>query len=267
MIHSGKRLLDKPRHWARLSRLGLVLIGAVLGGCVQSFPALNDSSGTGADTGSAQPATTQITAKPLRLEDFAKSDIDQVAEIHITLIREHLATLMRKLYKRNPRQWRGANKPSAEFVVQRVFRAARVPDFVELGGRRSVDAIRLAFDDSFSGDRVLALISGLTAMVHKAYGEKREFYVLDTLDQQKLYNSARNIELAAWLLRTRTDNKGQLLVLSHSVEEEEINLSFERLFGKIISLQDTLAQIVVGRSNRTIRTVVQRMVGAVFLPI
>jgi hypothetical protein len=231
-----------------------------LGGCVQSAPVLDDSAD------SAQ-ASSQITAKPLRVQDFAKNDIDQVAEIHIALIREHLATLMRKLYKRNPRQWRGANKPSAEFMVQRVFRAARVPDFVELNGHRSVDAIRLAFDDSYSGDRVLALIAGLTAMVHKAYGEKREFYVLDTLDPQKLYNSARNIELAAWLLRTRTDEKGQLLVLSHSVGKEEINLSFERLFGKIISLQDTLAQIVAGRSNRTIRIVVQRMLGAVFLPI
>ena len=247
-------------HWARLSRCALVLIGALLGGCVQSAPVLDDSAD------SAQ-ASSQITAKPLRVQDFAKNDIDQVTEIHIALIREHLATLMRKLYKRNPRQWRGANKPSAEFMVQRVFRAARVPDFVELKGHRSVDAIRLAFDDSYSGDRVLALIAGLTAMVHKAYGEKREFYVLDTLDPQKLYNSARNIELAAWLLRTRTDEKGQLLILSHSVGKEEINLSFERLFGKIISLQDTLAQIVAGRSNRTIRIVVQRMLGAVFLPI
>lgn len=267
MIRSGKRPLDKPGYLVQLQRFGLVLVGALLSGCVQSFPAFNDARGTAPVTVSAQPAPSPITAKPLRLKDFAKSDIDQVAEIHITLIREHLATLMRKLYKRNPHQWRGANKPSAEFVVQRVFRTARVPDFVELNGHRSIDAIRLAFDDSYSGDRVLALISGLTAMVHKAYGEKHEFYILDTLDPQKLYNSARNIELAAWLLRTRTNDKGQPLVLSHSGAKEEINLSFERLFGKIISLQDTLAQIVAGRSNRTVRTVVHRMVGAVFLPI
>lgn len=270
-MRCGERLIDKPLFLARLSRVGFgsgfVLLSAILPGCVQSLPVLGDAAGTEPDTGSVQPAASQIAASPLRLADFAKSDIDQVTEIHITLIRKHLATLMRKLYKRNPRQWRGTNKPSAQFVVQRVFRATRVPDFIELKGHRSVDAIRLAFDDSYSGDRVLALISGLTDMVHKAYGEKREFYILDTLDPQKLYNSARNIELAAWLLRTRTDDKGQLLLMSHSIEEEDLNLSFERLFGKIISLQDTLAQIVAGRSNRTIRTVVQRMVGVVFLPI
>jgi len=152
-------------------------------------------------------------------------------------------------------------------MVQRVFRGPRVPDFVALKGKRSVDAIRTAFDDAYPGDRVLALIAGLAAMVDRSYGDKREFFLLDSLDPQKLYNSARNIELAAWLLRTRTGPTGELLLLSHSLEGEAVNLSFERLFGKLISLQDTLAKVVAERSNRTIRTVVQRMMGAVFLPI
>ena len=220
----------------------------------------------------AQPTTDgDVPEKPMQLSDFAKNDIDEIADIHISRMREHLATLMRKLYRRNPGQWKMHDKPSAEFVVQRVFRPQRVPDFVELGGRRSIDAIRLAFDETYVGDRVLALIAGLTDMVQQAYGGKREFYLLDSLDAQKLYNSARNIEIAAWLLRTgrnTTGNKnGTPLVLSHSIEGEELNLSFERLFGKMISLQDTIAQIAAGRTNRTIRTVTQRLLGAVFLPI
>ena len=212
-----------------------------------------------------------VQAKPLRFTDLAKSDVDQIAEVHLSLMREHLAELMRKLYRRNPGQWKNHNKPSAEFVVQRVFRPRQVPDFVELGGNRGLDAVRLAFDESYAGDRVLALIAGLADMVQRAYGGKREFYLLDSLDPQKLYDSARNIEVAAWLLRTGNSTQGGPidvpLVLSHSMQGEALNLSFERLFGKMISLQDTLAQIVAGRSNRTIRTVALRVLGAVFLPI
>lgn len=203
----------------------------------------------------------------MRLADLAKSDIDQVAEIHLDEARNHLATLMRKLYRRNPAQWRSTGKPSAEFVVQRVFRGPRVPDFVELEGRRGVDAVRAALDPAYHGDRVLALGAGIADMLDSAYGGRREFFMTDTLDPQKLYNSARNIELAAWLLRTRTGADGQPLLLSHSLPDEPLNLSFERVVGKLISLQDTLAKISAERSNRTIRTVMQRVVGAAFLPI
>ena len=213
------------------------------------------------------PASSDVPARPMRLADFAKSDVDQVAEIHLARTRDHLAELMRKLYRRNPSAWRDADRPSAEFMVQRVLRPQRVPDFLELGGRRDIDAVRLAFEPGYGGDRVLALVAGLASMVDKAYANKREFYLLDELDPQKLYNCARNIETAAWLLRSRTGSDERPLILSHSLHDEALNLSFERLFGMLVSLQDTLALIVAERSNRTIRTVVHRAVGAVFLPI
>jgi len=203
----------------------------------------------------------------MHFSDLGKTDVDQLTEIHLQRARDHLATLMRKLYRRNPAQWRSARRPSAEFMVQHVFGGPRVPEFAELEGRRGVDAVRLAFDDGYRGDRVLALMAGLAAMLDKAYGDKREFFLFDTLDPQKLYNSARNLEIAAWQLRTKKAASGQPLLLSNSLPGEEVNLSFERLFGKLISLQDTLALVVAGRTNRAIRTVVQRMASAVFLPL
>jgi hypothetical protein len=217
--------------------------------------------------GCASVPPEEVPARPFSVQDLAKTDIDQVAEIHLSQSRDHLVALMRKLYRRNPSSWRDARRPSGEFMVQRVFRPARVPDFPELQGRRSVDAIRLAFEPDFSGDRVLAFVAGLASMLDAAYGDKREFFITDALDPQKLYNSARNIEIAAWLLRSRSADDGRPLILSHSLPDESLNLSIERLFGKLIALQDALAQLVAERSNRTIRTVVQRMVGAVFLPI
>jgi len=57
-----------------------------------------------------------------------------------------------------------------------------------------------------------------------------------------------------------------LFILTNSVEGEIQNLSYERLFGKIISLQDTMAQIVSNRSGRIIKEVVQ-IAGMAFLPI
>ena len=56
--------------------------------------------------------------------------------------------------------------------------------------------MRLAFEESYEGDRVLALIEGLRGMVLDAYNGQQEFYLLDELDPQKLYNAARNIEIA-----------------------------------------------------------------------
>ena len=239
------------------------------GARARSLAMLLGSSLMTAGTSGCGPAqgTGDVPVRPLVFQDFAKTDVDEVADIHLRETRNHLATLMRKLYRRNPVQWRSASRPSAEFMVQRVFRGPRVPDFTELGGRRGVDAVRLSFDEQYTGDRVLALVAGLAGMIDQAYEGKREFFALDALDPQKLYNSARNVEIAAWLLRTSTDAQGRPLLLSHSLDDEDINLSFERLFGKIISLQDTLALIVAGRSNRTIRTVVHRMAGAVFLPL
>jgi hypothetical protein len=87
-----------------------------------------------------------VPARPFNLRDLGKSDVDQVSEIHLAQTRDHLTTLMRKLYRRNPSAWRGADRPSAEFMVQRVFRPVRVPDFEELDTRRGVDAVRLAFE-------------------------------------------------------------------------------------------------------------------------
>jgi hypothetical protein len=45
------------------------------------------------------------------------------------------------------------------------------------------------------------------------------------------------------------------------------NLSFEREFGKLIGIQDTLAKIIEDKSNRAIRFGVVNLAKMVFLPI
>lgn len=137
----------------------------------------------------------------------------------------------------------------------------------ELAGKRGTDAILLGLQPDYAGDRVAAFGAGLGGMLLAAYNGKMQFYLTDTLDAQKLYNAARNVEIAAWKLANARDAQGALLLLTNDMNGAAPNLSFERELGKIIAYQDAMAQIAAQRTNRTIRRVVQTLATAVFLPI
>ena len=107
---------------------------------------------------------------------------------------------------------------------------------------------------------------GLYTMIHKSYNSKCELFLLDYLNEQNLYNSARNIEILVWRLKTRHKENGDLLILTNSIDGDLQNLSYERIFGKLISLQDTMALIISKRSGRTIKEVA-RFATMAFLPI
>lgn len=205
-------------------------------------------------------------AAEFRWKDVAKTDIDRVTEIHLQETLFHLKTLMEKLYRRNPGEWRKNGTNNFESVVTRVF-DRRDFAFSDLQGRRGADAVVLAFTEDWAGDRVAAYIVGLTTMILSAYGDRTEFFMLDELDPQKLYNSARNVEIAVWKLSTSRDSQNQLYLLSNDSDGAVRNLSFEREFGKIIAELDTMARIVSTQNNRSIVRVIQNVATAVFLPI
>jgi hypothetical protein len=199
--------------------------------------------------------------------DIAKADIDVVAESHV---RESLASarlLMEKLYRRNPRELRKGNYASMEAAMVRAFDARAEFRFAELGNVRGTEAIMLALKPEYTGDRVFAFGIGLASMIFLSYDGKTEFYLTDALDAQKLYNSARNIEIAAWKLADARDARGKPLLASNKASGDVVNLSFEREFGKMIAYQDMMAEIAAQRANRVIRRAVQTLATAVFLPI
>jgi hypothetical protein len=205
--------------------------------------------------------------REFRASDLAKADIDAVAEAHS---RECLASarlLMEKLYRRNPREWRKGGYPNMEAALARAFDPQSGFRFAELGNARGTDAILLGLSAEYAGDRVFAFGIGLASMVFLAYNGKTEFYLTDALDAQKLYNSARNIEIAAWKLANAHDGRGEPLLLSNEAVGDVRNLSFEREFGKMIAYQDVMAQVAAQRTNRVIRRVVQSVATAAFLPI
>lgn len=205
-------------------------------------------------------------SQTVRIQNIAKSDINMVGDNHIKATNELLELLIRKLYKRNPRE---LHKNSGMTVGQRMAQIFSDPgrlQFDELDHRQSVDAILLAFDPMFAGDRVFALGVGIRGMLYRAYNEQKELFMLDSLDAQKLYNSARNIEILAWRLAHRRDAGGKPYLLTNSTVRP-VNLSFERLFGKLIALQDMMARITEQRSRRTINKIVHGIASAVFLPV
>lgn len=198
---------------------------------------------------------------------LAKTEVDQVAELNAQEAFTHLRVLAEKLYRRNPREWRKGGNASLEQALARIFDSGIEADFPELAGKRGTDAITLAFSEDYAGDRVLAYMWGLVSMTRAAYNNRTEFYALDELDPQKLYNAARNFEIAAWKLANAHDGSGQPYLLSNELNGGVRNLSFEREFGKLIGETDMLARILAGRNNRTIVRVIQNLATAVFLPV
>lgn len=200
------------------------------------------------------------------LSYLAKSDIDTVADIHRQRSQALIEQLVGKLYRRNPLYCK-RNNQTIEQCIERALHAG-LPRWRPLIGDCLASAcIDKALAEDFAGDRVLALSVGLRTMLDAAYGQKQEFFLTDELDPQKLYNSARNIEIMVWRLANRRDATGQPYILTDSLDEGVRNLSYERLFGKLISLQDTLATVIAERDNRRIKNVIQRLATAVFLPI
>ncbi len=198
-----------------------------------------------------------------KIQDLAKTNIDTISEIHMNQAVRLLKSLTRKLYKKNPSQLKkGRSIPSR---LDQIFRCP-CEKYAELDFKDSTEAMLLGLDPEYKGDRVFAVMYGLYTMIRRSYNNKCELFLLDYLDTQKLYNSARNIEILVWRLKTRQDSKGRPLLLTNSFDANIQNLSFERIFGKLISLQDTMALIVSNRTGRAIKEAVQ-IAGMAFLPI
>ena len=213
------------------------------------------------------PVSDSPSRRPFSWDTVMKTDVDMVAETHLQASLRELRTLMQKLYRRNPREWRKAGQPSLDAAVARAFDGQGAYLTPPLPAPDGIDSVRLAFADDYHGDRVFAFAAGLAAMILEAYEGRQRFHVWDDLDPQPLYNAARNLEIAAWKLGHDHDARGRPFLLANQTEGVVPNLSFERLFGKLIALQDNMAQIVANQSNRNIKTVIQTLASAVFLPI
>jgi hypothetical protein len=206
--------------------------------------------------------------RPLSVANIAKGDIDDVTEISQRETLSSLKRLTEKLYRRNPAELHKNGTGSLEAAVDNIFDPV---NHWHLSSRRNLDwqaSINNAFSEDFAGDRVDALMTGLVTMFMASYNHKTEVYILDSLDPQKLYNAARNIEIAIWRLSNAKKSNGELMLLTNGVDPNGVaNLSFEREFGKLIATQDLIARVIEDKTNRSIRLTVVNAASLVFLPI
>lgn len=242
------------RCW-RLAAL-IMVVGTGLSGCIA--PAATPSSAR-----AKGPHSEAMSADQLGQTDFNRT---------VTLAMrdnfQSLYTLLDKLYRRNPREWRKsgvADQQAAVAYVKRLIEERRAP--AGLSGLRDIQVLAVALDPNYQGDRVAAFIYGLADTILAAHNDKKRFYVSDVLDGQHIYNAARNVEAAAWLLSSRRNAQGEPLLLANEMSSTAINLSFEREFGAIIGRLDLIANLLGENARRIGINYAQGLMFFNFLPV
>ena len=200
------------------------------------------------------------------LKNLGKSDIDMVADEFIDESRRLVQNLTVKLYKRNPRELRKNPDMTPEMRLSQLRSQSGPLNFVELGGRQEIAALELVFDPGYKGDRVFALAVGLGGMLRYAYGYNSELFLFDSLDPDRLLASAHNVEVLLWRLKKTRRQDGSHFLITHEYQGVTDNLSFERLFGKLILLQELMARIAGDASHRYVNKAVHTA-SSVFIPL
>lgn len=237
-----------------IRRWGLVVSSIVLlAGCASTPPRKDGST----------PDTAPMSAGQLLQTDFDRT---------VTLaMRDNLNSLYRlldKLYRRNPREWRKSGQPSeaaaVQWVKQLIKKRQPPPGLV---GLQDIQVLSVSLDPKYSGDRVAAFIYGLADTIIAAHNGKLVFYPFSKLDGQHIYNAARDVEAADWMLLTRRTASGEPLLLSDEMGKGPANLSFEREFGKIIGRLDLVASLLGENVRRIGIDYVQSLLLFNFLPV
>ena len=211
-------------------------------------------------TGCASDAPTtrgEVKEQDFNGAELLQSEGNRTAKNAMLANQRSLLLLADKLYRRNPAEWRksAGSRAAALSLLEHVMQHGQA--WAPLAGRRDVAALSLALAPEFQGDRVAAFVIACADTIVTAHGGKREFYYLDGVDPQHLYNAARNMEVALWILNSRRDAQGQPLLLANDIGPDRRNLSFEREFGKIIGRLDLLASYATERYRRAVIGYVQ----------
>ena len=216
-----------------------------------------------------------FTAKdlPEGVKGMAKTSVDYALDAHLDATTEGLEALMRELYRLNPEEL--AKIPGAT-VDERV--ALLLPDrtydelrFGELNSHRGTEAMQLAFEPRFIGDRVFALMVGIISQMRVAYNDKLEFFALNRLDSGNLENFSNNLEIVRVSLKRRTGPDGMPL-LHHEGEVllRESGLpqpTAEQILDQLVGHQRVLVTITSGWRDRAHQTAVRTMGAIIMLPV
>lgn len=201
---------------------------------------------------------------PQGIVNLAKSDTAFFVEAVRDELDQSMSLLLVKLYRRNPVQLQDGVS-----IEQRIeqLRAPRL-NLSEFQSMKPDSLVRQAFNSDFVGDRVFAFVAGLQSMINNAFDNRREFLLLDDLPTaQFVYNSARNIEIAAYLLRTKRTSAAKPYIYADGIQDKTLNASYSQLMGEMIGVQDALSSALAKKDQRALNTVARGVASFVFLPV
>lgn len=208
------------------------------------------------------------TTEDMSFDQLAQTDFNRTVTIAMRDNLDSLSRLLEKLYRRNPREWRKSGAPDLDTAVAQGSKAIQSGSTPQgLHGLRDIQILSVALDPQYQGDRVAAFVLGLSDMIIQSHGGKTRFYVADVLDARHVYNAARNVEIAAWLLASRTDAHGAPLLLANEISTSATNLSFEREFGQLVGRLDLVANLLDENIRRVGINYMQGLLFFNFLPV
>ena len=219
-------------------------------------------------TGCVAPPDPGLKGESMSADQFAQSDINRLQTLAMRDNLDSLDRLLEKLYRRNPAEWRKAGFTDMQTALEQGrtrIRSGAVPE--ELAGLQDIEVLSVAMDPRYPGDRVAAFVLGLSSTIIAAHGGVTRFHVTDSVDARHVFNAARNVEIAAWMLSSRRDAQGRPLLLSNELGDGVANLSFEREFGRIIARLDLEAALQDEGLRRIGVNYVQGLLFFNFLPV
>lgn len=231
----------------------VISLGMTLAGCTT----------TGTASGTDRPHNEDMS-----FDQFGQTDFNRSVTIAMRDNLDSLGRLLEKLYRRNPREWRKTGAPTLEAAIQQgrtAIQTGKAP--ADLRALHDVEILSVALDPAYRGDRAGTLIFGLSDMIIRAHNGKTRFYASDMLNAQHVYNAARNVEIAAWLLTSRHDAMGSPLLLANEMSNGVVNLSFEREFGQVVGRLDLIANLLDENLRRVGINYVQGLLFFNFLPV
>ncbi len=195
-----------------------------------------------------------------KVKNLAKTDIDIVADTIVNNLDDYILRLAHELYRTNPEELAKSRNFSLEQRLNQIVDYPVEVAYREIDNKRQVKAIELALDDSYDGDRVFALMIGISSMIRISYDNQREFFIFDSIDPQKLYDSSYNLQLL----------KQKLLNMSPKLFRIDTNYGDTNnayaLIEKIGTTQDLMSHII---SDKTSRVINKTIIGTAtaFVPI